>query len=167
MNQPVVTPGATRETLDHQKRYAKMRAREDAHAAMVQAKNPPPPVKFQHNQRVRVVGRAVARDPQAGIHTDHRGALGDVHSTYVDSEGARRAVLRTEDGVLRAVPQDSCRLASERKSAAVSGDGLPRYLSIGMDRQFCGERCDPDGRRHCLDDHEANEAAYAASGDNV
>lgn len=167
MKQPVVTPGASREAAEHQKRYAQMRAREDAHAAIVQAKNPPPPLKFQHNQRVRVVGRATARDPQAGIHTDHRGALADVHSSYVDSGGARRMVCRTEDGVMRAIPQDSLRLASERKSGLISGDGLPRYLSIGMDQKFCGERCDSGGRRHCVDDHEANEAAYAASGDNV
>jgi hypothetical protein len=142
-----------------------MRAREDAHAMATLARQPRPKVKFKPDEVVRVTGRAMARDPEAGISTDHKGALAQVHSTYVDREGARRMVCKTEDGLMRAIPQDSLRTADvgHQSFAVPAGSGLPRYLSCGMDRQFCGPWCDADGRRHCVDDHEANEAAAASA----
>jgi hypothetical protein len=138
-----------------------MRAREDAHAMAVLARRPRPQVKFKPDDLVRVTGRAMARDPEAGIATDHKGALAQVHSTYVDREGARRMVCKTEDGLMRAIPQDSLRTAESRKTFTVPpATGMLRYITCAMDPQFCGPRCEP--RRHCLDDHEANEAAVAA-----
>lgn len=149
--------------LQSQRRREEVR-RQQAMAAEAAVPQHLAPAQYAEDM-VEIVGSAKVdvHDPDEGhIKTDHHGAMGRIFSSYVDREGVRRHILKTEDNALRGVRECDLKLRSPRVA-------MTRPLSAA-ERAARADRIarDPDGaERQIFGGRTAAEVAALLCGESV